>query len=59
MNIAECINSMLKETRHLPITALVQATYFRLAKLFVKMGNKQIAMIEAGHTYCKIITRAM
>lgn len=58
-NLAECINSVLKGTRHLPITALVKATYFRLAELFVVMGNKQIAMMAAGHNYCETVTNAM
>ena len=26
-NLVECMNGVLKKTRHLPITALVQATY--------------------------------
>ena len=50
---------MLKGTYHFPIIALVQAMYFRLAELFVQMGNKQIAMMKAGHTYCETITNAM
>ena len=35
-NLAECINSVLKGTRHLPITSVVRETYFRLATLFPK-----------------------
>ncbi|XP_016200270.1 uncharacterized protein LOC107641288 [Arachis ipaensis] len=34
-NISECVNSVLKGTRNLPITALVKCTYGRLAELFV------------------------
>ncbi|KAK5846385.1 hypothetical protein PVK06_002671 [Gossypium arboreum] len=37
-NLAECINSILKGTRHLPITSVVRETYFRLVALF---QNKQ------------------
>ena len=58
-NLAECINSVSKGTRYLPITVLVKATYFRLAELFVVMGNKQIAMIAAEHNYCETVTNAM
>ncbi|KAK5819558.1 hypothetical protein PVK06_024568 [Gossypium arboreum] len=35
-NLAECINSILKGTHHLPITLVVGETYFRLAALFPK-----------------------
>ncbi|MFQ6669266.1 hypothetical protein Gotur_034587 [Gossypium turneri] len=35
-NLAECINSILKGTRHLPITLVVRETYFRLTVLFPK-----------------------
>ena len=58
-NLAECINSVLKGTRYFPITALVKATYFRLAELFMVMRNKYIAMIAAKHNYCEPVTNAM
>ena len=35
-NLAECINSVLKGTCHLPITSVVRETYFYLAVLFPK-----------------------
>ena len=55
-NLAECINAVLKGTRHLPITALVQSTYYRLVELFVKKGNQQLTSIAAGHVFSKIVT---
>ncbi|XP_057734020.1 uncharacterized protein LOC130949269 [Arachis stenosperma] len=36
-NISECVNSMLKGTRNLPVTSLVKSTYGRLAQLFVAL----------------------
>ena len=33
-NLVECMNSVLKEARNLPITILVRATYFQLGELF-------------------------
>ncbi|XP_057761012.1 uncharacterized protein LOC130981430 [Arachis stenosperma] len=33
-NLVECINSVLKGARNLPITALVKATFYRLNELF-------------------------
>ncbi|XP_057733767.1 uncharacterized protein LOC130948924 [Arachis stenosperma] len=35
-NISECVNSVLKGVRNLPVCALVKATYGRLAELFVR-----------------------
>ena len=36
MNLVECVNSVLKGTYNLPITALVRTTYFLLVELFAK-----------------------
>nr|XP_025662100.1 uncharacterized protein LOC112757757 [Arachis hypogaea] len=35
-NLVECINSVLKGARNLPITALVKATFYRLNELFTR-----------------------
>ncbi|KAK5785500.1 hypothetical protein PVK06_040091 [Gossypium arboreum] len=35
-NLVDCINFILKGTRHLPITSVVQETYFHLGELFPK-----------------------
>lgn len=58
-NLAECINSVLKGTRNLPITSIVQSIYYRLAELFVKKGQQQHAMINAGREYSEVLTRTM
>ncbi|XP_025611550.1 uncharacterized protein [Arachis hypogaea] len=40
MNISECVSSILKGVRNLPVCSLVKATYGRLAKLFVRKGRE-------------------
>ena len=39
-NLVKCMNSVLKGTRNLPITALVRMIYFRLAELFARKGRE-------------------
>ncbi|XP_015956629.1 uncharacterized protein LOC107480948 [Arachis duranensis] len=39
-NISECVNSILKGVRNLPMCSLVKATYGRLAELFVRKGRE-------------------
>ncbi|CAK8544211.1 unnamed protein product [Lathyrus sativus] len=51
-NLAEVINSVLKATRNLPITALVQSTYYRMSSLFGKRGHKWTKMLSS----CKVFT---
>lgn len=50
-NLAEAINSSLKGTRHLPITSVVKATYYRLATLFAKLGKEAMDWMAAGHIF--------
>ncbi|XP_025628188.1 uncharacterized protein [Arachis hypogaea] len=44
-NISECVNSILKGVRNLPICALVKATYGRLAELFVQKRREAKAQL--------------
>ncbi|XP_017613501.1 uncharacterized protein LOC108458602 [Gossypium arboreum] len=48
-NLVEAINSILRHTRHLPISAVFSATFSRLTTLMPKMGLKQAKQLEAGH----------
>jgi len=50
-NLAECMNSVLKGARALPITALVNETFDRTNDSFVTNGIKIMNMIKAGHRY--------
>ncbi|XP_050895856.1 uncharacterized protein LOC127102541 [Lathyrus oleraceus] len=48
INLAEAMNSVLKETRNLPITALVKSTYYRLGSLFGRRGHQWTKMLASG-----------
>ncbi|XP_057720330.1 uncharacterized protein LOC130934817 [Arachis stenosperma] len=47
-NISECVNSILKGVRNLPVASLVKATYCRLAELFVRKGREAEAQMGTG-----------
>ena len=50
-NISECVNNVLKGVRNLPISPIVQATYYRSTELFVKRGSEAQAMMASGKIY--------
>ena len=54
-NLAECMNSVLKRARSLPICALIKATFERTATWFVERGVKTDSMLRAGHQYTEEI----
>ncbi|MFQ6654814.1 hypothetical protein Gotur_025634 [Gossypium turneri] len=56
-NMAECINSVLKGTRHLPITSVVRETYFRLAALFLKRAASYAGQMQGGHVWCSKVVQ--
>ncbi|MFQ6622970.1 hypothetical protein Gotur_002844 [Gossypium turneri] len=56
-NLAECINSILKGTRHLPITSIVRETYFRLAALFPKRAASYAGQIQGGYVWCSKVVQ--
>ncbi|XP_057762998.1 uncharacterized protein LOC130982881 [Arachis stenosperma] len=51
MNISECVNSILKGVRNLPVCSLVKATYGRLAELFVRKGREAKAQMGIGQQF--------
>ncbi|XP_025648140.1 uncharacterized protein [Arachis hypogaea] len=55
-NIVECINSVLKGARILPITALVKATFYRLNELFTRKRAEVEARINTGHVFSNVVT---
>ncbi|XP_016164286.1 uncharacterized protein LOC107606781 [Arachis ipaensis] len=57
-NISECVNSVLKGTRNLPVTSLVKSTYGRLAQLFVVRGQTAEAQVGSGHEFCQALVKA-
>ncbi|KAF1868712.1 hypothetical protein Lal_00036150 [Lupinus albus] len=56
-NLTECVDGVLKGSRALPITSLVQATYHRLNSWFLHHRNEATSMIMTGHIYCEELTR--
>ncbi|XP_016207419.1 uncharacterized protein LOC107647882 [Arachis ipaensis] len=58
-NISECVNSVLKGTRNLPVTALVKSTYGRLAELFVIRGQTAEAQLASSAKFCQSFMKAM
>ncbi|XP_020970087.1 uncharacterized protein LOC110268340 [Arachis ipaensis] len=57
--ISECVNSVLKGTRNLPVTSLVKSTYLRLAELFVIRGQTVEAQLGSGHRYSQPLVKAI
>nr|XP_029146228.1 uncharacterized protein LOC114924805 [Arachis hypogaea] len=58
-NISECVNSVLKGTRNLPVTSLVKSTYRRLAELFMLRGQTAEAQVGSGHEFCQVLVKAI
>ncbi|XP_016200474.1 uncharacterized protein LOC107641498 [Arachis ipaensis] len=58
-NISECVNSVLKGTRNLPVTSLVKSTYERLVELFVLCGQTAEAQVGSGHEFCQALVKAI
>ena len=58
-NLSEFINSMFKNTRHLPVSSLVEEAYFKTAQLFPIKGRQTRAMINSGSLYSKVVSEAM
>ncbi|XP_029148726.1 uncharacterized protein [Arachis hypogaea] len=55
-NLVECINSVLKGARNLPITALVKATFYRFNELFTRKRHEAESRITAGHVFSEVVT---
>ncbi|XP_045801383.1 uncharacterized protein LOC123895190 [Trifolium pratense] len=50
-NLVEAMNSVYKEIRSLPITALVKGTYSKTATLFGTRGMDAMAVLASGQVY--------
>ncbi|XP_025685490.1 uncharacterized protein [Arachis hypogaea] len=55
-NLVECINSVLKGVRNLPVTALVKAIFYMLNELFTRKRDEAEARINAGHVFSDVVT---
>ncbi|XP_052876310.1 uncharacterized protein LOC108462316 [Gossypium arboreum] len=58
-NLVEGINAVLLKTRHLSISSVFSATFYRLAILMPRMGQQQVNQIEAGHVFVEYVRDAM
>ncbi|XP_015950053.1 uncharacterized protein LOC107474921 [Arachis duranensis] len=58
-NLSECINSILKGTRNLPVCAIVKSTYHRLNELFVIKGRQAQAQIASGQEFSQFLQKAI
>ncbi|XP_052887983.1 uncharacterized protein LOC108468713 [Gossypium arboreum] len=58
-NLVEGINAVLLKTRHLPISSVFSATFYRLATLMPRMGQQQVNQIEAGHVFVEHVRDAI
>ena len=58
-NLSEFVNLMLKNTRHLSMSSLVEETYFKAAQLFAIRGRQTQAMINSGSQYSEVVSDAM
>ncbi|XP_057746139.1 uncharacterized protein LOC130965389 [Arachis stenosperma] len=58
-NISECVNSILKGVRNLPVASLVKATYCRLAELFVRKGREAEAQMGTGQQFSQHLVKCI
>ncbi|RYQ88712.1 hypothetical protein Ahy_B09g095749 isoform D [Arachis hypogaea] len=58
-NISECVNSILKGVRNLPVCSLVKATYGRLAELFVRKGSEAQAQMATGQQFSQYLVKCI
>ncbi|XP_025648824.1 uncharacterized protein [Arachis hypogaea] len=58
-NISECVNTILKGVRNLPVCSLVKATYGRLAELFVRKGREAQAQLGTGQQFSQYLVKCI
>ncbi|XP_025617091.1 uncharacterized protein [Arachis hypogaea] len=58
-NISECVYSILKGVRNLPVCSLVKATYDRLAELFVRKGREAEAQLGTGQQFSQHLVKCI
>ncbi|XP_029148851.1 uncharacterized protein [Arachis hypogaea] len=56
-NLVECINSVLKGARNLPVTAIVRSTFYRLNELFTRKSAEAHERVRNGFTYSEFATK--
>ncbi|XP_057739739.1 uncharacterized protein LOC130956766 [Arachis stenosperma] len=56
-NLVECINSILKGARNLPVTALVRSTFYQLNELFTRKSTEAHDRLRNGFMYSEFATK--
>ena len=52
-NLLKCFNGVLKGARSLPITTMVQYTFYKVNSYFDDRQNKTLEQLEEGQKWCK------
>ena len=50
-NVAECVNSVLKDARRLPVVALVQYTFYNMVRYFNNRRNMYASQLASGKVF--------
>ncbi|XP_015936326.1 uncharacterized protein LOC107462258 [Arachis duranensis] len=58
-NISECVNSILKGVRNLPVCSLMKATYGRLVELFIRKGREADAQLRTGQQFSQHLVKCI
>ncbi|PPD92960.1 hypothetical protein GOBAR_DD10096 [Gossypium barbadense] len=58
-NLVEGINAVLLKTRHLLISSVFLATFYRLATLMPRMSQQQVNQMEARHVFVEDVRDVM
>lgn len=58
-NLVESMNGVFKGIRNRPVTALVRATYFRMASLFAIRGKRWSAVSQSGQLFSESCMKVM
>ncbi|RYR78341.1 hypothetical protein Ahy_A01g003110 [Arachis hypogaea] len=56
-SLVECINSVLKDARNLPVTAIVRSTFYRLNELFTRKSTEPHERVCNKHKYLEFATK--
>ncbi|KAL4356782.1 hypothetical protein AHAS_Ahas09G0121100 [Arachis hypogaea] len=55
----QCINTVMKDSRNLPITALFKSSYFRLGELFARKGFEALAQLQVSGEFSQTLMKAI
>ncbi|XP_025628660.1 uncharacterized protein [Arachis hypogaea] len=56
-NLVKCINSVMKGSCNLPVTAIIRSTFYRLNELFTRKSAEAHERVRNGFTYSEFSTK--